>query len=74
MQTLKFQEQPLALYKQSVGIVGRVSSLSRSDPLRLTLHTQACYDTHCLQPEQKTLLARARLQARGSRRAVAGAR
>ena len=60
MQTLKFQEQPLALYKQSVGIVGRVSSRSRSDPLRLTLHTQACYDTHCLQPEQKTLLARAR--------------
>jgi uncharacterized protein YyaL (SSP411 family) len=59
IQVLKFQEQPLQLYQHSVDIVGRVSGLSRSEPLRLTLRTQACDDTHCLQPEQKTLLARA---------------
>jgi hypothetical protein len=59
IQVLKFQEQPLQLYQHSVDIVGRVSGLIRSQPLRLTLRTQACDDTHCLQPEQKILLARA---------------
>jgi uncharacterized protein YyaL (SSP411 family) len=63
MKTVKFQEQPLALYQQSVDIVGRVSGLSRSEPMRLILHAQACDDEHCLRPEQITLLARARPQA-----------
>ena len=59
-QVLKFQAQPLALYQQSVDIVGRVSDVSWARPFQLTLRTQACDDTHCLQPEQKTLFVRAR--------------
>ena len=59
MRALAFQEQPLALYEQSVEIIGRAAGSSRSEPLRLTLRTQACDNTHCLQPEQRILLARA---------------
>lgn len=54
--TLKFQQQPLALYEKTVKIQAQVKPAGQRDNLLLMqIKLQACNDQHCLAPETITL-------------------